>query len=102
MKFRWTAISRMIEEALQMVPGFAEAFEQIGEQPSGASCAKLARSGNETAAGIFEKAGRYLGRGIAAQHWPVLHQDDLGAVPCGSKRGKGTGKAAANYAKVTI
>lgn len=60
-----TAISRMIEEALQTVPGFAEAFEQIGEQPSGASCAKLARSGNETAAGIFEQAGRYLGRGIA-------------------------------------
>lgn len=60
-----TALNRLILEKVQTDPDFAAAFEALGETPSGASCAKLARNGNETAFILFDQIGWYLGRGIA-------------------------------------
>lgn len=60
-----TALNRMIAEQVQADPDFRAAFEELGEAPSGASCAKLARNGNNTALALFDQVGRYLGRGIA-------------------------------------
>ena len=50
---------------VQADPAFREAFSALGEAPCGASCAKLAREGNETARELFHQIGGYLGRGIA-------------------------------------
>lgn len=36
-----------------------------GEAPSGASCSRLAKDGNQTAIKIFNQVGEYLGKGIA-------------------------------------
>jgi len=60
-----TALNRLIAEQVQEDPEFRAAFEELGEAPSGASCAKLARSGNNTALALFDQVGQYLGRGIA-------------------------------------
>lgn len=60
-----TALSRMISERMASDPSFQTAFEQLGAAPSGASCAQLARSGNQTASELFQQIGEYLGRGIA-------------------------------------
>ena len=60
-----TALSRMIEEKVREDKKFRDAFEEIGEKPSGASLSKLAREGNATALAIFEHAGEYLGKGIS-------------------------------------
>lgn len=60
-----TALNRMIAEWVQADPEFRAAFEELGEAPSGASCAKLARNGNQTACALFTQVGRYLGKGIA-------------------------------------
>lgn len=60
-----TALNRLVREKVQSDPDFAAAFKALGEVPSGASCAKLARSGNETAQILFDQIGWYLGRGIA-------------------------------------
>lgn len=60
-----TALNRLIEEQVRKDPAFGAAFEALREVPSGASCAKLAKSGNETAQAIFRQVGEYLGRGIA-------------------------------------
>jgi glucokinase len=60
-----TALNRMINEQVLADPAFRKAFEELGEAPGGASCAKLAKSGNETALALFYKLGQYLGRGIA-------------------------------------
>lgn len=60
-----TALNRMIDEQVQKDDAFRVAFEALGEAPSGASCAKLAKNGNVTALELFDKLGQYLGRGIA-------------------------------------
>lgn len=60
-----TAIGKMIEERISSDDAFRRSFEQLGETPSSASCAKLAKDGNKTAMEIFYKAGEYLGRGIS-------------------------------------
>jgi len=60
-----TALNRLIARQVQTDPAFRAAFETLGETPSGASCAKLAKGGNETALALFHQTGRYLGRGIA-------------------------------------
>ena len=60
-----TALTRMIGEAVLEDDAFREAFEAIGEVPSGVSNARLAAEGNEKAREIFEKAGEYLGKGIS-------------------------------------
>ena len=60
-----TALDRLIKEQIQADSVFRGAFASLGEAPSGASCAKLANSGNETARELFRQVGEYLGRGIA-------------------------------------
>lgn len=60
-----TALGRLIESRIQTDAAFRAAFEALDDVPSGASCAKLARGGNETALALFDQVGRYLGRGIA-------------------------------------
>lgn len=60
-----TALDRMIRERAARDADFRRAFEDLGERPGGASCAELARNGNETARSLFHTLGRYLGRGIA-------------------------------------
>lgn len=60
-----TALNRLIEDRVRTDPSFRAAFEALQEAPGGASCAKLAKSGNETAREIFCRIGEYLGRGIA-------------------------------------
>lgn len=60
-----TALNRLIAERVQADPDFRTAFAELGEAPSGASCAKLARNGNPTAQALFAQVGRYLGKGIA-------------------------------------
>ncbi len=60
-----TALNRLIGERVQADPEFRTAFRELGEEPSGASCAKLARNGNPTAQALFTQVGRYLGKGIA-------------------------------------
>lgn len=45
---------------------FAEAFAEAGFSADAAGCAVLARRGNRTAVRIYEEAGLYLARGIAA------------------------------------
>ena len=60
-----TALNRMIAAQVEADPAFGKAFEGLGEVPGGASCAKLARAGNETAQALFYRLGHYLGRGIA-------------------------------------
>ncbi|MDE7244015.1 MAG: ROK family protein [Oscillospiraceae bacterium] len=60
-----TALNRLIKEQVQKDLAFDAAFEALQESPSGVSCAKLAKSGNETAQAIFCQVGEYLGRGIA-------------------------------------
>ena len=60
-----TALGRMIDKKVREDASFREAFDRIKEKPTGASCARLAKEGNETALRIFEKAGEYLGKGIS-------------------------------------
>lgn len=60
-----TALNRLIAGRVQADPAFRKAFSALGEAPCGASCAKLAREGNETARELFHQIGGYLGRGIA-------------------------------------
>lgn len=60
-----TALNRMITEKVQEDPEFSAAFEALNLAPNGASCSKLARSGNRTALNLFYRLGRFLGRGIA-------------------------------------
>ena len=60
-----TALNRMISERIASDLSFRAAFEQLGDAPSGASCAQLARNGNQAAAELFQQVGEYLGRGIA-------------------------------------
>ncbi len=60
-----TGLGRMISEHVANDPAFAAAFEKIGKEATGASCAELARNGNQTAIDIFESLGEYLGRGIS-------------------------------------
>lgn len=60
-----TALDRMIVDRMASDPCLKKAFEQIGAVPSGASCAQLAREGNQTAEEIFTQVGEYLGRSIA-------------------------------------
>ena len=60
-----TAINREIKRMCAQDPEFYQAFLDAGERPDGAGCAKLARAGNQTAARIYEKAGKYLGRGFS-------------------------------------
>ena len=60
-----TAINRMVREKVKEDAGFAAAIEKISINADAASCAELARQGNQTAVSIFEKAGEYLGRGIS-------------------------------------
>ena len=60
-----TALNRLIEERTRQDAAFRAAFDRLGESPSGASCAKLAKNGNETAAAIFQQVGEYLGKGIS-------------------------------------
>lgn len=60
-----TALNRLIVQQVMADPAFQKAFEDLGEEPSGVACAKLARDGNETAQSLFNRIGRYLGRGIA-------------------------------------
>lgn len=71
-----TALNRMIAEKVQEDPAFAAAFETLGEAPNGASCAKLAKHGNETALSLFCQLGRYLGRGIA-NYTNILNPDAM-------------------------
>ena len=59
-----TALNRLIEDKMRSDPEFRLAFDN-GMKPDGASCAALAKAGNQTAREIFEDLGRYLGRGIA-------------------------------------
>lgn len=60
-----TALNRMILEKVQADANFAAAMKSLGEEPNGASCAKLAKTGNQTALDLFYQLGRYLGKGIA-------------------------------------
>lgn len=60
-----SALGHLIENRVRTDAAFRTAFEALGEAPSGVSCAKLARSGNETALALFNQLGRYIGRGIA-------------------------------------
>ena len=60
-----TALNRMILRQVQQDPQFCSAFAALGEAPGGASCAKLAKAGNETARALFYQLGRYLGKGIS-------------------------------------
>ncbi len=60
-----TALNRLIAQQVQADPAFRAAFETLREAPSGASCAELARNGNEAAIALFHQVGQYLGRGIA-------------------------------------
>ena len=59
-----TALNRLIEDKMRSDPEFRAAFDN-GMKPDGASCAALAKAGNQTAREIFEDLGRYLGRGSA-------------------------------------
>ena len=69
-----TALNRMIAEKVQEDPAFAAAFAALGEAPNGASCAKLAKNGSETAQDLFYQLGQYLGRGIA-NYTNILNPD---------------------------
>lgn len=60
-----TALNRLIAARVQNDEAFKAAFEQLGEAPSGASCSRLAKDGNQTAIKIFNQVGEYLGKGIA-------------------------------------
>lgn len=60
-----TALNRLVAAQAEKSPAFKAAFDGLGEAPSAAACARLARSGNQEAAEIFTKVGSYLGRGIA-------------------------------------
>lgn len=60
-----TALNGLIAGRVQEDAAFRADFEALGEAPSGAACARLARSGNQTALEIFHALGEYLGRGIA-------------------------------------
>ena len=60
-----TALNRLTAERTAQDPDLKKAFAQLGEAPSGASCAKLAHQGNAAAAAIFMEAGAYLGKGMA-------------------------------------
>lgn len=60
-----TAISREIMNRVESDAEFKQAFQEINEEPSGKSCAALARRGNRTALEIYHRAGEYLGRAIA-------------------------------------
>ena len=60
-----SALGYLIESQVQTDTSFRAAFEALGEVPCGASCAKIARNGNETALALFNQVGHYLGRGIA-------------------------------------
>ena len=55
-----TAISRYIKEASDR-----KKFSTTEDVLSGVQCAELARNGEQTALGIYRKAGEYLGRGIS-------------------------------------
>ena len=59
-----TALRSIIEDRAAQDPAFAAAFGD-GVKPDAPACAALARAGNQTAREIFERLGRYLGRGIA-------------------------------------
>ena len=60
-----TALNRLIAARVQNDEAFKAAFEQLGEAPSGTSCSRLAKDGNQTAIKIFNQVGEYLGKGIA-------------------------------------
>lgn len=59
-----TALNALIAEQAANDPAFAAAFGK-NVKPDAPACAALAREGNQTAKEIFERLGRYLGRGIA-------------------------------------
>lgn len=71
-----TALNRMIAEQCEKDVIFRQAFAELGETPNGSSCAKLAASGNATALKLFERLGKYLGRGIV-NYTNILNPDAI-------------------------
>ena len=61
-----TAISKEVQSACERDHTLRVAFANAGLQEDAKACAVMAMNGDKTCIDIFDKAGMYLGRGIAA------------------------------------